>query len=227
MMRIIPTFRHLLFSGILFLFYPAYSQQKINFRDYFYPQNQLEYTLKYGHENDTTTLLFKTIKVSGRDTIEVADFGQNKEFYSSLKFVAKEADITVIQAKRSLNGRVFNSEISLSRWAQINPGKSNKVQFNVRTSDTCTFPLQNCYWEWIRHKQSGLKRGNMSWHGKFLKTISISFIEFSLYQPIVFSSISGLSTTIQTYVFAEGTGLIKIIATNKALKISNTLVLQN
>lgn len=214
-------------SLIFFLFSgTAYSQEKINFRDYFYPQNQLEYTLKYGHENDTTTLLIKTIRVLGHDTIEVSDFGQNKEFYRSFKFVVKEGDITVIQAKRSLNAKIFNSEISLSLWAQTNPRKSNKVQFNIRTSDTCISPPQYCNWEWVRHKQSSLKSGKTTWNGKSLKTIAISFIEFSLFQPIILSSISGLSTTIKTYIFAEGVGLIKIMTTDKRLKILNILVLQ-
>lgn len=211
----------------LFFSFTTYCQNKINFIDYFYPQIQVEYTLKYGRENDTTTLLVKTIRVLGRDTIEVSDFGQNKEFYGSFKFVITKGDITVIQAKRSLNAKIFNSEISLSQWAQTNPRKSNKVQFSIRTSDTCKSPPQNCYWEWVRHKQSSLKSGNTSWNGKSHKTIEISFIEYSLYQPIIFSSISSLTTTIKTYIFAKGVGLIKIITTDKTLKISNTLVLQN
>lgn len=205
----------------------AYNQDKINLIDYFYPQNQLAYTLKYGRENDSTALLIKTIRILGHDTIEVSDFGQEKEFYRSFTFVIREKDITVIEAKRSFNGKIFNSEISLPKWAQTNPRKSNKIQFNIRTSDTCKSPPQNCYWEWIRHKQSSLKRGNISWKGKSLKTISISIIEFSLYQPIVFSSISGLSTSIKTYIFAEGIGLIKIITTDKTFNFTNTLVLLN
>lgn len=215
-------------SLIFFLFSAtAYCQKKINFIDYFYPQNQREYSLKYGRENDTTTLLIKTIRVLGHDTIEVSDFGQNKEFYRSFKFVVKEGDITVIQAKSSLNAKIFNSEISLPLWAQNNPRKSNKVQFSIRTSDTCKSPPKHCYWKWVRHKQSSLKSGNTNWNGKSLKTIAISFIEFSLYQPIIFSSISSLSTTIKTYIFAKGVGLIKIMTTDKTLKMSNTLVLQN
>jgi hypothetical protein len=205
----------------------AYSQNKISFKDYFFPQTKEEYTMKFSNKNDSTTLLYKTIKVLGQDTIEVLDYEKNKEFYRSLTFVVREDEITVIECKKGINSKVFTSDIKLAIWAHSKSINSNKVHFDIQTRDTCTTPSLDCYWEWFRQRQSKLKEGTITWNGKLFKTITITFDEFVLSQPILFSSISGMKTRTISYTFAKNVGLIKIISTSKKPSYKSSLFLQN
>lgn len=210
---------------MLCYFSPSQSQQSINLKDYFFQQDQPEYTLRYENERDTGTRLSKVIKVLGKDTIEVSDFGSNNEFYRSLQFVVEEKAIKVIAGKRSLKEKVFDSKIGLNTWAQIHSKTSKKIQLDIRTEDTCTTPPLECDWKWERAKQTGFKTGYIRLKDKKIKTITISFHESSLYQPRTFSSIAGMTTYIVSYVFAEGVGLVKIITRSKEYKFTSTLIL--
>jgi len=219
--------KYLLLCLVLFAAAPLYPQRAIDLRDYFFPQNQQTRTLQYGRENDTSVIRTSLIKLLGRDTIEVADHDKDNHLISSLTFVVEEKSIRVIAGRQRINKGVFDSQISKTNnvWLQTHTRSSKKVQLDIRTYDTCSSQPSGCYWTWERLKQIRLKKGHTHLNGKKYRTLSVTFEYLSLSQPTFFSSTAGLATDKITYVFAEGTGLIKRTIKLSGFKTSSVLVL--
>ncbi len=215
-------------SFLLLLSSPTIDAQHNNdLRKYFFQQNKTEYTLYYktGTDNDITQT--KIVKIIGKDTIEVSDYGKEMSFIRSLTYVVDDSIIKIIKGRRSIDKKIFDCEIGNNIWARTKPKSSKKMQLDIRTEDTCENPASKCFWEWVRLKQTGVKKGQANFDGKKYKTITISFDVFTLYQPKIFSSIAALQKETQAYVFAEDLGLIKITTTIKKFNLSNTLTLIN
>lgn len=87
--------------------------QKINFKDYFYPSTKEIYSLRFCNVTDSNTCVYKTIRVLGKDSIEVSDYSQQNKFLKSLVFVVHNDSILVRAGRAAFDTVTFNSEIIL------------------------------------------------------------------------------------------------------------------